>query len=142
MNTIRRLLNDKGDQVWSVSPSASVLDAIRLMAEKGIGALVVANGDQLLGVISERDYARQVILKGRASNSTQVSEIMSSPVHTVGPDDSVQECLALMTQKRIRHLPVVEHGRLAGVVSIGDLVRVIIDEQKFTIEQLTAYVNS
>ena len=142
MNTIRRLLNDKGDQVWSVSPSASVLDAIRLMAEKGIGALVVANGDQLLGVISERDYARQVILKGRASNSTQVSEIMSSPVHTVGPDDSVQECLALMTQKRIRHLPVVEDGRLAGVVSIGDLVRVIIDEQKFTIEQLTAYVNS
>jgi CBS domain-containing protein len=142
MNTIRNLLKAKGTKVWSIEPDATVYDAIRLMAEKGIGALMVTEGDKLVGVMSERDYARQVILKGRASQSTPVRDIMTSKVFTVNPSDRVQACLALMTDKRIRHLPVLEGDKLVGVVSIGDLVRVIIEDQRSTIEQLTAYVSS
>lgn len=142
MNTIRNLLKAKGTKVYSIEPDATVYDAIRLMAEKGIGALMVTEGEKLVGVMSERDYARQVILKGRASQSTPVRDIMTSKVFTVNPADRVQACLALMTDKRIRHLPVLEGDKLVGVVSIGDLVRVIIEDQRSTIEQLTAYVSS
>ncbi len=142
MSTIKSLLKSKGDLVWSVRSDESVYNAIRLMAEKGIGALMVVDDHRLVGVMSERDYARQVILKGRASQSTPVSNIMTSKVISVDPRDQVERCLALMTEKRIRHLPVMEDEKLVGVVSIGDLVRAIIEEQRFTIEQLTAYVNS
>ncbi len=140
MNTIKNLLSDKGREIHSVPSKATVYEAIRTMAEKGIGALMVVDGGQLVGVLSERDYARQVILKGRASQSTPVADIMTRDVITVVPSDRVEACLSLMTDKRIRHLPVMEDGALVGVVSIGDLVRVIIQDQRSTIDQLTAYV--
>lgn len=142
MNTIRSLLRAKGHQVWSIGPDETVFDAIRLMAEKGIGALMVVEDSKLVGVMSERDYARQVILQGRASQTTPVRDIMTRKVISVRPPDRVEQCLALMTEKRIRHLPVLDEEKLVGVVSIGDLVRVIIEDQRFTIEQLTAYVSS
>lgn len=142
MNTVRGLIDRKGSHVWSVAPDDSVLDAIRLMAEKGIGAVLVLDRDTLVGIMSERDYARQVILKGRASRNTPVRDIMTANVVSITPADRVEDCLALMTNRRIRHLPVLEDRRVVGIVSIGDLVRVIIDEQRSTIEQLTAYVTS
>jgi CBS domain-containing protein len=126
--------------VWSIEPSASVYDAIELMAEKGIGALLVMEAGKLVGILSERDYARKIILQGRASKSTAVKEIMTSRVAYTDPEQDIQECMALMTDKRIRHLPVLESGQLCGVVSIGDLVKAIIDEQKFIIEQLERYI--
>lgn len=140
MHTIRQILAEKGDQIWSVSPDATVYDSIRLMATKGIGALLVLEDGKLHGVVSERDYARKVILEGRSSRDTEVSDICSSPAITISPRASAEEGLALMTSKRIRHLPVVENNALLGVVSIGDLVNAVIGDQQQLIEQLERYV--
>lgn len=141
MTIVRQLLNDKGHQVYSVGPQAPVLDAIRLMAEHHIGALLVMKGDTLAGIVSERDYAIKVILPGRAASSTPVRDIMSSPVLTVSPDTTVQQCMQLVTDRRVRHLPVVEGGRVVGMISIGDLVKATIAEQQLQIEQLESYIH-
>src|SRR5215212_4881943 len=127
--TVGSILRHKGCEVWSIDPGASVLQAIRLMADKSIGAVPVMSDGQLLGILSERDYARKVILHARSSNDTLVAEIMTSPVLSVTPQQTVEECMTLMTQKRIRHLPVVEQGTVVGIVSIGDLVRRVIMAQ-------------
>lgn len=140
MTTVRQILGSKGRDVWSVSPDATVYDAIKLMAEKNAGALVVLEEDQLRGIISERDYARKVILKGKSSKEIPVKEIMSVDVVTIRPEQSIEECMSLMTNKRIRHLPVLEEKKLIGVISIGDVVKAIISEQEFTIKQLENYI--
>jgi len=140
VKTVRDILQVKGADVWRIPFEATVLDALRLMAEKQVGALVVVDGTKPVGVISERDYARKVILHGRASPTTLVKEIMTSPVVYTHPDQPIEECMAIMTDKRIRHLPVMDEGKLAGIISIGDLVKTIIAEQKFTIEQLERYI--
>lgn len=140
MKTVRDILQVKGADIWRIPFEATVLDALRLMAEKQVGALVVVDGTKPVGVISERDYARKVILHGRASPTTLVKEIMTSPVVFTHPDQPIEECMAIMTDKRIRHLPVMDEGKLAGIISIGDLVKTIIAEQKFTIEQLERYI--
>jgi CBS domain-containing protein len=142
MARIKEILERKGHDVWSIEPTASVYDAMRRMAEKEVGALLVMEGATLVGIISERDYARKVILQGRSSPTTQVSEIMISRVVYTGPDQSVEECMAVMTEKRVRHLPVMEGGRVIGIISIGDLVKSIIAEQKFIIEQLERYIKT
>ena len=136
------LLKHKGCDIHSIAPEAPVLDAIRIMADHGIGALLVMQGEQLLGVVSERDYARKVILMGRSSNDTAVSHIMSAPVLTVNADQSVHECMRIMTEHRIRHLPVVEGDHVIGVLSIGDLVRAVVEEQQRTIAELEQYIHS
>ncbi|HTW43932.1 MAG TPA: CBS domain-containing protein [Acidobacteriaceae bacterium] len=138
---IGSLLGNKGSQVWSLTPSASVYDAIVMMAEKQVGALPILDGNTLVGMVSERDYARKIILQGRSSKDTPVTEIMSSPVITVTPSHTVEECMHLVTEKRIRHLPVVEGGRVVGMVSIGDLVNWMITAQKETISHLEAYIS-
>lgn len=140
MTTVQQLLLEKGKEVWSVRPEQTVLEAIRMMDEKNVGALLVMAGDRLVGIVTERHYARNVILKGRASPSTPVREIMESQVLWVGPTQTVEECMALMTAKFVRHLPVIESGRVIGVLSIGDLVKSIISEQRFVIEQLEHYI--
>lgn len=137
-----QLLKHKGRVIYSVAPQAPVLDAIRLMAEHGVGALLVMQGNELLGVVSERDYARKVILKGRSSNETAVRQIMSSPVLTVRPEQSVHDCMRIMSEKRIRHLPVVDDSGVVGVLSIGDLVRAVLEEQQRTIAELEQYIHS
>ena len=137
-----QLLKHKGPVIHSVPPDAPVLEAIRLMAEHGVGALLVMQGEQLLGVVSERDYARKVILKGRSSNETAVREIMSSPVLTVRADQSVHECMRIMSEHRFRHLPVVDDHGVIGVLSIGDLVRAVVEEQQRTIADLEQYIHS
>ncbi len=142
MTVVAQLLKYKGDTIHSIDPEAPVLEAIRLMAECGIGALLVMRGQQLVGVVSERDYARKVILKGRSSSETSVRQIMSSPVLTVRPDQSVRECMQVVTDKRVRHLPVVDGERVVGVLSIGDLVRAVLEEQQKTIEELERYIHS
>jgi CBS domain-containing protein len=141
MATASALLKHKGRDIYSVPPDAPVLDAIKLMAERSVGALLVMQNDRLVGVLSERDYARKVILKGRSSSQTLVSQIMSSPVLTASPDQSVNDCMRVMTDNRVRHLPVVEGERVIGVLSIGDLVRAVVEEQQQTIEQLEHYIN-
>lgn len=140
MKLVKHLLETKGDNIWSIEPERSVLDAIKTMAEKGIGALLVMEGDDLHGIISERDYARKVILQGRSSRETPVREIMTDKVFSTEPDRTVKECMALMTEKRIRHLPVVDGGSVVGVLSIGDLVKAKIEEQEHEIEQLHKYI--
>ena len=142
MKTIERVLMQKGTQVWSIGPEASVLEALTLMAEKRIGALLVMDATGPIGVISERDYARSVALKGKTSRTTPVRQIMTSPVVRVTPHQSVQEALALVTDRRVRHLPVMEGDQLLGLVSIGDLVKAIIAEQQLMIEQLEGYINT
>jgi CBS domain-containing protein len=139
--TIDAILSQKSGDVWSVAPDATVYDAVALMAEKNIGALVVMQGEQLVGIISERDYTRKVMLRGKRSRETQVSEIMSSQLTTVDPKESVDHCLQYMTDKRVRHLPVVENGKLRGVISIGDLVKHVISVQSATLEQLESYIS-
>lgn len=140
MKPVRELLRIKGQETWSVTPDTPVYDALKLMAEKNVGALLVLDGDKLAGILSERDYARKVILKGKASKNTPAREIMSENVVCVTPEQSVAECMALMTDKHFRHLPVIEDGKLVGVISIGDVVKAIISEQKFAIEQLEHYI--
>ncbi len=140
MTMLSQLLGAKGHEVFSVAPGASVLDAVRQMAERHIGALLVIEGDRLEGIVSERDYARKVVLAGRSSSTTAVREIMSSPVVTIGPDNTVDDAMRLMTDRRIRHLPVARGAELLGVVSIGDLVKSVIEEQRHTIEDLRSYI--
>lgn len=140
MHTIRQILSEKGKEIWSVAPGDTVYDTIRLMATKGVGALLVMDGERLHGIVSERDYARKVILEGRSSRDTSVGDICSAPAVTISPRATAEEGLALMTRKRIRHLPVVEDEELLGVVSIGDLVNAVIGDQQQLIEQLERYV--
>lgn len=141
MKTVRQLLQSKGGAVYSVSPDARVFEALKLMAEKEIGALLVVDGGTLAGIMSERDYARKVILHGKSSHDIPVREIMTSNLVTVSPSQTVDQCMALMTSKRIRHLPVLEGGKLIGLVSIGDLVKEVIAEQELTIRQLESYIH-
>jgi CBS domain-containing protein len=138
--TVARLLASKGHDLWSIAPDATVYDAISLMAERGVGALLVMDGEQLLGIVSERDYARKVILQDRSSRDTPVSTIMSKDIVSVRPDQSIEGCMALMTEKRIRHLPVLHDGRVVGILSIGDLVKFIIADRENLIEQLEGYI--
>jgi CBS domain-containing protein len=140
MKTVRDILNVKGREVWKVDLDATVFDALRLMAAKEIGALVVMDGDKIAGIISERDYARKIVLLGRTSPNTLVKEIMTTPVVYTQPDQSIEECMAIVTDKRIRHLPVLENDQLIGIISIGDLVKAIIADQQFIIEQLERYI--
>jgi len=141
MTQVAQVLHSKpNQQVFTITASDSVYDAIKLMAEKGIGALVVMSGEDIAGIVTERDYARKIVLKDRSSKSTKVSEIMSSAVRYVSPQQTSQECMAIMTEHRLRHLPVLEKGRMVGMISIGDLVADIISEQQFTIEQLEQYI--
>lgn len=142
MKTVRDILNIKGNEVWSVGPENTVFEALRHMAEKEIGALIVMDGKRLAGIISERDYARKIVLLGRTSPNTLVKEIMTTHVAYTHPEQSIEECMAIMTDKRIRHLPVIEEGKLIGLISIGDLVKSIISEQQFIIEQLERYITS
>jgi signal-transduction protein with cAMP-binding, CBS, and nucleotidyltransferase domain len=141
MSTVAQLLSTKPDQpVFTIAASASVYDAIRMMADKFIGAVIVTEGDEIVGIVTERDYARKVVLMERSSKQTPVRDIMTSHVRYVRVDQTTDECMALMTEKRIRHLPVIDNGKLIGMISIGDLVKNIISEQQFTIKQLEYYI--
>ena len=140
MKTVSQLLRTKGQAILSVSPDIPVFEALQVMAEKNVGALLVVEGGELVGIFSERDYARKVILKGKSSKDTPVQEIMSSHVLYVRPEQTIEDCMALMTDKRVRHLPVLDQGKLVGVISIGDVVKALIDEQQFIIEQLQNYI--
>ena len=140
MRQVKHLLDSKGHQVFSIAEDATVLDAIKHMAERQVGALLVMRGEQLVGMVSERDYARKVILQGRSSAQTSVAEIMSSPALTIGPDTEVEYCMRLCTDSRIRHLPVVHDSRVIGVISIGDLVKAVIDDQAAEIDHLQRYI--
>lgn len=142
MKTVEQVLGHKGGAVFGVRPDDTVYRALELMAEKGVGALLVLDADELVGILSERDYARKGILMDRSSRETEVSELMTSRVLCVGLETSVDQCMALMTEKRIRHLPVLEDGRVVGVISIGDVVRTVISEQEFIIHELERYINS
>ena len=141
MKTVANILEHKGHEAWSVTPHASVYHALEIMADKGVGALVVLDGGTLCGIVSERDYARKVVLLGKQTHEALVSEIMTADVICVAPERTVEECMALMTEKHIRHLPVLEDGELVGVISIGDVVRAVISEQEFLIEQLERYIS-
>ena len=140
--TVKHLLEQKGRNLWSIEPDATVLDAMAKMAEKDIGSLVVMDGEKLIGIITERHYSRNVVLKGKASPTTLVRDIMEGNVIHVQPEQSVELCMALMTDKRVRHLPVLEGTKVIGIVSIGDLLKFVISKQEFVIEQLEHYVQS
>src|SRR5690348_3825280 len=142
IETVSSVLRVKGCEVWSIAPEATVYDAISLMAEKRAGALAVLSGSKLTGIISERDYARKVILQGKSSKHTPVMDVMTSPVTTVTPRHTVPECLRMVTDLRIRHLPVVDEGRLCGLISIGDLVRSVLAMQAHTIDELETYITN
>jgi CBS domain-containing protein len=142
MRNVQQLLENKPHRLLSISPTASVLDALRQMAEKEVGALVVLDGEKLAGIFSERDYARKIILFGKSSHDTAVSEIMTANVVCVRPTQSADECMALMTGRRVRHLPVLSEDKVVGVISIGDVVKEMIDDQRRTIEQLEQYIKS
>ena len=140
MKFVGEILSAKGTDVWSVTPQHTVFAALVLMAEKEVGALLVLDGESLVGVFSERDYARKVILEDKSSKDTSVSEVMSAPVFSVGPDQSIEDCMSLMTEKRARHLPVLEDGKLIGLISIGDVVKAVISEREAVIGQLESYI--
>lgn len=140
MKLVSDILNSKGHDVWAVKPDDTIFDSLRLMAEKGVGALLVMDGDKLVGIVTERDYARKVILEGKSSKTAAISEIMTEKVLCVAPESTVEECMALMTDKRARHLPVVDDKRVVGVLSIGDLVKAILSEQQVLIDQLQHYI--
>lgn len=142
MRTVSQLLGDKSPEVFAVSPDDSVLTAIKLMAEKGVGAVLAMHGAQLAGIVSERDYARKIVLHGRSSADTPVRDIMTARVVTVGLNDTVDHCMQVVTDNRIRHLPVVESGKVVGVVSIGDLVKAVIEDQQVELDQLQRYIAS
>ena len=141
MKLVKHLLDSKGSNIISIAMNASVLDAIKLMAEKAIGSLLIMDGSALKGIVTERDYARKVIIKGRSSKSTEVSEIMTTDVYTASPGETVSHCMSLMTKYKIRHLPVVDDGTVVGMISIGDLVEAIIRDQKEEIEHLEHYIS-
>jgi CBS domain-containing protein len=141
MATVRLLLEKKGHDVWSVPPDATVYDALRLLDERDIGALLVIRGDELVGILSERDYARKVALKGKTSMKTPVSEIMTGKVVVVDPDRTIEQAMAIMTERRLRHLPVVADEQVIGLISIGDLVKEIIADREFIIDQLETYIS-
>ena len=138
MKLVSDILRDKGSEIWAVKPADTVYESLQLMAEKGIGSLLVMDGDKLVGIVTERDYARKVILDGKSSKSSSVKEVMTTSVLCVTPERTVEECMALMTDKRARHLPVIDHKKVVGVVSIGDLVKAMISEQQVLIDQLAA----
>jgi CBS domain-containing protein len=140
MTTIEQVLENKGHEVWTIDPDDSVFQALEAMASKNVGALVAVENGMLVGIFTERNYARNVFLKGRSSPTTQVRDVMRTDVIYVRPDQTVNQCMAIMTEKRVRHLPVLHEGKLIGIVSIGDLVKSIINQQKFTIEQLVNYI--
>jgi CBS domain-containing protein len=140
MTLVMQILQTKGSDCWSITPDSTVYDALKLMAEKNVGALLVVEADKLVGIMSERDYARKVILKDKSALTTPVSEIMTRKVYWVRPEQTIEECMALMNDKRVRHLPVLEDDKLVGVVSIGDIVKAIIANQEFMIEQLESYI--
>ena len=141
MASVRQVLQSKGHDIWSIGPELSVYDAIEMMAREEVGALVVLDGETLVGVLSERDYARKVVLQGRSSRGTKIKDIMTTRVAFARPDQSVQDCMAMMTDKRIRHLPVMDGDALLGMISIGDLVKSIIEDQQHVIEQLEQYIS-
>lgn len=140
MYTVRHLLEEKGHEIWTIAPQASTFEALELMAQKNIGALLVLEHDKIIGIFTERDYARKVVLKGKSSKTTTVGELMTSEVLYVSPEDTIEECMALMTQKRARHLPVLDAGKVAGLVSIGDVVKAVITDREFTIRELERYI--
>jgi CBS domain-containing protein len=140
MYTVKELLREKGNQVWSVAPQATVYEALELMAEKNIGALVVIEKENVVGIFTERDYARKVTLQGRTSKTTTIGELMTTDVLYVKPDETMENCMAIMTDKRLRHLLVMENNKLAGVVSIGDIVKAVISDREFTIRELERYI--
>ena len=142
MRTVRQLLEAKASEVFAIGPDAPVIDAIRLMAEKRIGAVLVMEGPRLAGILSERDYARKIVLQGRSSADTPVRDIMTVEVLSVGLDDSAERCMQIVTDRRIRHLPVVQSGQVVGVVSIGDLVKAVIEDQQLELDQLQRYIAS
>jgi len=141
MKLVKHLLDRKGREIIAIAEDASVLDAIKMLADRSIGSLLVMDGDTLKGIVTERDYARKVLIKGRSSKSTQVREIMTTEVYTANTDQTVNDCMTVMTEKRIRHLPVVENGEVVGLISIGDLVQAIIADQQAEIEQLAQYIS-
>jgi CBS domain-containing protein len=141
MTPVHHILDQKGHQVWSVHPGDTVYDAIKMMADKDVGALMVLDGSKIVGIVTERDYARNVFLKGRGSPQTLVGEIMGRNVVCVEPDKSIEECMAIMTARRVRHLPVIKDGELLGIISIGDLVKSMISDREFAIEQLAHYIS-
>ncbi len=140
MKTVKHILDAKGNDVFSVAPADTVYDAVKYMADKGVGALVVLDDGKLVGIVTERDYARKLVLEGKSSRDTSVADVMTRKVLCVTPERTVDECMALMTDKRARHLPVLEHKRVVGVVSIGDLVKAVISEQQILIDQLQHYI--
>lgn len=141
MKTVRDILNDKGSDTFSVRPGDTVFDSLQLMADKGVGALLVMDGEKLVGIVTERDYARKVILEGKSSRTSTVDEVMTRRVLCASPERTVDECMAMMTDKRVRHLPVLDHKQVVGVISIGDLVKAMINEQQVLIDQLQHYIS-
>ena len=137
---VRDILLAKGDRVWTVAPDDTVFDALKLMADKNIGSVLVMDGEELVGILSERDYARKVVLHGKTSRSLPVREIMTGEVETISPDEKIDRCMTLMTEKHIRHLPVLEDGKVVGLISIGDVVKAVIEDQAFLLDQMEAYI--
>jgi len=137
---VRDILLAKGDHVWTVAPDDTVFDALKLMADKNIGSVLVMDGEELVGILSERDYARKVVLHGKTSRSLPVREIMTGEVETISPDEKIDRCMTLMTEKHIRHLPVLEDGKVVGLISIGDVVKAVIEDQAFLLDQMEAYI--
>ena len=140
MTTVRSVLQTKDNTIWSIAPDALVFDALKIMADKNVGALLVMQKERVVGIFSERDYARKIVLKGESSHTTAVQDVMTSGVLSVHSEQSIDECMTLMTNKHIRHLPVLENGKLIGLVSIGDVVKAIISEHEYTIKQLENYI--